>query len=76
VSSIHYVYISQANAKRSSDHPVLTSTYCDPLLTWIDNHTLQISYTSLCSIRQFENKWYSPSDVQNAQKALHLIKSV
>jgi hypothetical protein len=66
-SSEHYVYLIEAGSKKSLDKPVLAATRCDPSISWSDSHTLQINYQPDCSIRQFHNKWYSASDIQNAR---------
>jgi hypothetical protein len=68
-SSEHYVYVVEASATKSPDKPDLTATQCDPSISWSDSHTLQINYQPDCSIRQFQNKWYSASDIQNARHA-------
>jgi hypothetical protein len=67
VSATYYVYLSPAKFVASDDHPILTATYCDPTIKWLDGRTLQISYTSGCHIRQFNNLWFSESDIKNAQ---------
>ena len=66
-SSEHYVYVIEAGSKESLDKPVLAATHCDPSISWRDSRTLQINYQPDCSIRQFQNKWYSASDIQNAR---------
>ena len=68
VSATYYVYLSSAKS-RADDHPILTATYCDPTLHWLDGHTLQIIYTSGCDIRQFKNLWFSDSDIKSAKGA-------
>jgi hypothetical protein len=68
-SSEHYVYVMEAGATISPNKPVLTATNCDPSISWSDSYTLQIYYQPDCSIRQFQNKWYSASDIQNARHA-------
>jgi hypothetical protein len=68
-SSEHYVYVVDAASTKTPDKPVLSATNCDPTISWLDSHTLQINYQSDCTIRQFQNKWFSASDIQNAHHA-------
>jgi len=61
------VYVIGADLKKSTGKPVFAATNCDPSISWPHSHTLQINYQPDCSIRQFQNKWYSASDIQKAR---------
>ena len=68
-SATRHIYIAEANAK-SFEHPILSTTHCESLsMSWTDSNTLQVNYESNCSIKAFENHWYSPAAIQNAQPA-------
>ncbi len=67
-SSGYYLYLIDAHGKGALDHPTLTATRCEGLsVAWEDNALLQVHYNSTCSIKQFVNRWYSSSDVRDAQ---------
>jgi hypothetical protein len=66
-SSEHYLYLVDTGPKESRQKPVWEGGNCNgTAISWLDGHTLQITYPSpYCTIRQFTNKWYSPSQIQN-----------
>jgi hypothetical protein len=44
--------------------PALSTSQCEPLaLVWQSARTLEVHYRAPCSIDQFVNRWYQPSDL-------------
>ncbi len=67
-SAVYYLYMLEAGGTIGA--PILTATYCGGLtVTWQGNSKLQVAYDSQCNIRQFVNRWWSKSAIQNAQVA-------
>jgi hypothetical protein len=55
---------------RDLKHPVLIASHCEPPpFSWLDNHTIQVHYTLGCTISQFTNIWYKPSDLAHGTVA-------
>lgn len=68
-SATRAVYLAESKGQ-SFEHPVLTALHCESLaISWTDSHTLQVSYDSNCTIKAFENRWSSPSDIKAAKPA-------
>jgi len=58
------IYLTEQSAPTDLKHPILNASHCDVLsLGWLDDHTLQVHYAVPCSINQFTNRWYVPSDL-------------
>ncbi len=67
-SAVYYLYMSETGGTIGA--PILTATYCGGLnVTWQGSSTVQVSYDYQCNIRQFVNRWWSKSAIQNAQAA-------
>ena len=58
------IYLTEQSAPTDLKYPILNASHCDVLsLGWLDDHTLQVHYAVPCSINQFTNRWYVPSDL-------------
>ncbi len=58
------IYLDEQNTPADRKHPILSASHCAVLsLGWLDDDTLQIHYSAPCSINQFTNRWYVPSDL-------------
>lgn len=62
-SRAYFVYLQSANRRSRSDSPVISATHCESLKpVWKSASTLQVEYSSDCSIFGFKNHWYDVSD--------------
>jgi hypothetical protein len=58
------IYLNEQSGPTDFKHPILDASHCAVLsLGWLDDHTLQVHYAAPCSINQFTNNWYVPSDL-------------
>ncbi len=63
--SVHEdIYINDQGLPLTLDDPVFGAIGCDHLsFEWTNDYTLQIRYDSVCTIKQFTNRWFRPSDL-------------
>ena len=58
------IYINEQSDPAERKHPILSASHCEVLsLGWLDDRTLQVHYSVPCSINQFTNRWYVPSEL-------------
>lgn len=58
------IYLNDQGIPLNLDKPVFSAVGCDHLLfEWTNDYTLQIHYETTCTISQFTNRWFRPSDV-------------
>jgi hypothetical protein len=58
------IYLNDQGIPLNLDKPVFRGTGCERLsFEWANDYTLQIHYETTCSISQFTNRWFRPSDV-------------
>jgi hypothetical protein len=58
------IYLNDQGIPLNLDKPVFSAVGCDRLLfEWTNDYTLQIHYETTCTISQFTNRWFRPSDV-------------
>jgi hypothetical protein len=58
------IYINEQSNSADRKHPILIASHCEVLsLGWLDDRTLQVHYSVPCSINQFTNRWYVPSEL-------------
>jgi hypothetical protein len=63
--SVHQdIYINDQGVPLNLDKSVFSAVGCDRLsFDWLNDYTLQIQYERTCSIGQFTNRWFRPSDL-------------
>jgi hypothetical protein len=70
----YYLYITEDKDSQSLSDPNFMATSCPGLsVVWKSNQFLTLNYPSDCSIRKFDNHWFSPSDIQNARKSVEIV---
>ena len=78
-STIERLYLIEAHGDGNRGKPLLVASKCgDMTMAWKDAHTLQINYSSICHISQFDNKWWSKSALRNlgsAESGVEIILS-
>src|SRR5277367_3874497 len=58
------IFLNEQSYPTDLKHPFLNASHCERLsFSWPDDHTLQVHYRPPCSINQFTNVWYVPSDL-------------
>lgn len=68
-ASGYYLYLTDSQ-NGELKRPNFMATGCaGSSLAWIGRGLLRLTYPAKCSIKQFINLWYSPSDIQNARRA-------
>jgi hypothetical protein len=63
--SVHEaIYLNDEGMPLNLDKPVFSAVGCDRLsFDWANDYTLQIHYEQICTISQFTNRWFRPSDL-------------
>jgi hypothetical protein len=63
--SVHEaIYLNDEGMPLNLDKPVFSAVGCDRLsFDWVNDYTLQIHYEQICTINQFTNRWFRPSDL-------------
>jgi hypothetical protein len=63
--SVHQdIYINDQGVPLNLDKSVFSAVGCDRLsFDWLNDYTLEIQYERTCSIGQFTNRWFRPSDL-------------
>jgi hypothetical protein len=63
--SVHEaIYLDDEGMPLNLDKPVFSAMGCDRLsFDWANDYTLQIHYEQICTISQFTNRWFRPSDL-------------
>jgi hypothetical protein len=58
------IYVNDRGVPLNLDKPVFSAVGCDRVsFDWANDYTLQIHYETTCTISQFTNRWFRPSDV-------------
>jgi hypothetical protein len=58
------IYVNDQGLPLNLDKPVFSAVGCDHLsFEWLNDYTLQIQYETTCTISQFTNRWFRPSDL-------------
>jgi hypothetical protein len=58
------IYVNDQGLPLNLDKPVFSAVGCDHLsFEWLNDYTLQIQYETACTISQFTNRWFRPSDL-------------
>lgn len=76
-SSSSYVYLVETQGAQKIDRPTFVASRCDGLSAqWKNDTTLQVTYLSTCSIKQFVNFWYRQSSIGNTQSVTPPVEIV
>jgi hypothetical protein len=58
------LYINEQGGAPELNKPIFSASHCEGLsFSWLNDYTLQVRYPSPCSINQFTNRWYKPSEM-------------